>query len=178
MSNRSFCGLSLAVANARPFATVSPSAWRAARTWASICWVFTYAGISALCGWPLLSGRLIISNDPTGDNERNNCTHSAVWKQFCGGSNQCLTLLYEYGLSVISPVFTTVSPLVICLINRSWAHLITYKLTVINENKKKYLVTLPGGKNTTWHPSCAAFWLVSLVSTMPPGGGILPGMLL
>lgn len=30
----------------------------------------------------------------------------------------------------------------------------------------------------TWHPSGAAFWLVSRVSMKPPGGGILPGMLL
>jgi len=65
MSNRSFWGLSLA---AMPLVTWSASACSAASTWASICWVFTYAGSSPVFGaGPLLSGRLLMSNDPTVD---------------------------------------------------------------------------------------------------------------
>lgn len=40
-----------------------------------------------------------------------------------------LTLLYEDGLSLISPVFSTVPPLVICLIDWPWAHLMTDRQT-------------------------------------------------
>lgn len=139
MSNKSFWGLSLAAAAAMPFVTFSASAWRAASTWASICWVFTYAGISPVFGaWPLLSGRVLMSNDPAVDNQKKQLT-AAVWiwfilqnVVFVSGSMSGLTLLYEYGPSVVSPVFSTVASLVICLIYRTCACLITHRHTVIS----------------------------------------------
>lgn len=49
------------------------------------------------------------------------------------GDTAFLTLLYEYGLSFISPALRTVAPLVICLIDQTWAYLITHSHTVINK---------------------------------------------
>lgn len=97
MSNKSFWGLSLAAAAAMPFVTFSASAWRAASTWASICWVFTYAGISPVFGaWPLLSGRVLMSNDPAVDSRKKQLT-AAVWiwfilQKWMRGEGSCLVV--------------------------------------------------------------------------------------
>lgn len=99
----------------------------------------------------------MISNDPTGDGERISRRRGAVQKEILQLLKSILTLLDEYGLSVIAPAVSTVPPLVIRLIHRPWAHLSMDNLAVINENKEKCLETHPGVKTTTWQPSCAAF---------------------
>lgn len=98
------------------------------------------------------------------------------------GSVDFLTLLYEYGFSFISPVFSTVAPLVICLIYGTWAYLITYEHTVISsdillnssifkrlnindviEMMRTKFISFQVPKisrhklSGTWHPSGAAF---------------------
>lgn len=130
MSNRSFWGLSLP-ASTMPFVAFSASAWRAASTWASICWVFTYMGISAAFGvWPLFSGRLLISKDPEywKKQSQSQPAELTTWSRskYVPTVLECLvvpTLLQEDGFPFISPVFTMPS-LVVRLIHRARTSLI------------------------------------------------------